>query len=109
MTRQQKVEDLVAKSLVLEVEMIHQHTLSHYKTIKYLSQWWKHLSWVSYGLIVLINLILLFNIDDKKEIEIAGGKAFQGELYLITFFGCLQLIIAIFSYGFKVLEYYPVI
>lgn len=106
-SHEEKVKSIFQHSELCQLHMYHLQQLSKFKTLTWWSSKYKSLADITFIMIVLVNLILLFSISSPNDQNFDIGN-FPGQVF-ITIFGVILIIISIAVYLLFIIENYPII
>ena len=106
-SHEEKVKSFFQKSELCQIHMHHLQQLSKYKILTWWASKSKSLATLSFFIIVLINLILLFSISSASDSNFNIGL-FPG-LAFLSLFGVIVIILSLAVYFLFLVENIPII
>jgi hypothetical protein len=104
-SQQEKIENFLQKIEISKVEMEEQQKLGHNSTLKRMTGNWEIYNSVSYGIIIIINLIMLSTLENKSDLDISTNSSVSSIQILLTVLGALQLFFTVFGFACYLEEY----
>lgn len=104
-SHEEKIKSVFHNSEVCQIHMFHLQKLSRFKTLSWWSSKSKSLADISFIMIVLVNLILLFSISSPSDDNFNIGT-FPGRVFL-TILGVILIVVSISVYLMFIVENYP--
>ena len=107
----EKLVEFERKSHLVSREMKHQVHISKYTYLKKITEHWKLYSWLSYALIIIINITNLITVDDRSKLmpEHFDHLSDSTTVQAILIMGIFQFLLAILGFTTYLIEYLPMV
>ena len=106
-SHEEKVKSIYQQSELCQIHMFHLQQLSRYRVLSWWASKYKSLADISFIIIILINIIILFSISSSEDTNFDIGE-FPGVVFR-TIFGVILIILSLLVYIFYIIENYPII
>jgi hypothetical protein len=106
-SHEEKVKSIYQQSELVQIHMFHLQQLSRYRVLSWWASKYKSLADISFIIIVLINIIMLFSVSSRTDTNFNIGN-FPGIVF-VTILGILLLCLSLLIYSFHIIENYPII